>query len=225
MRMMARTGWRLVGVAALVLGCLAAPTMATATSTGERFTGCLKTGALSEVAVGAHPLHACSKGARRITWSLRGPAGPRGSSGVTGWSFVTSAEVPSGTCTAGDSDVDLGTDEVYSCSGAVGRTRSPASRERRGSRDRRVPRAPREWRELPSTPGASTSPQPRVVLDTSLEPQVCPRDRPSPASAAPCRLARATMALRPRWCLRRRPISAGSWDGRHPEGRRVTQRH
>ncbi len=50
--------------------------------------------------------------------SLMGPAGANGTNGTNGTngaSVVTSAGAPSGTCTSGDSDIDVSSGEVYSC--------------------------------------------------------------------------------------------------------------
>jgi len=49
------------------------------------------------------------------TYSLKGPAGVQGMSGLNGSSMLASTTVPSGSCTSGDTTVDITTGEVYDC--------------------------------------------------------------------------------------------------------------
>lgn len=51
-----------------------------------QFTGCLKDGVLSNVAVGGNPTRPCVKPYMEISWSQAGPAGPRGLQGEQGLS-------------------------------------------------------------------------------------------------------------------------------------------
>jgi hypothetical protein len=53
------------------------------------------------------------------THSIKGPAGTNGTNGTNGASVLTSAGVPTGVCTTGDSDVDLANGEVYNCTAAA----------------------------------------------------------------------------------------------------------
>ena len=48
-----------------------------------------------------------------------GPAGPAGPSGQDGTNILTSPAAPTGSCTNGDSDVDLADGEVYTCSSSA----------------------------------------------------------------------------------------------------------
>ena len=134
--------WRIVAVAVLVTGGLAVASVATAGSPNRQFTACLAKGTLSNVAIGNRPLRACPRGDRQIAWSERGPigatgatgatgpqgtagavgatgaqgpAGARGMNGVNGSSFLSSAAAPSGSCTSGDTDLELDSGEVWSC--------------------------------------------------------------------------------------------------------------
>jgi hypothetical protein len=49
------------------------------------------------------------------TYSIEGTAGENGTNGADGASVVTSADAPTGSCTTGDTDIDLSSGEVYSC--------------------------------------------------------------------------------------------------------------
>jgi hypothetical protein len=54
--------------------------------------------------------------------SIRGPkgaAGTDGTDGTNGSSVLTSSGAPSGTCTTGDSDIDITSGEVYNCVGSA----------------------------------------------------------------------------------------------------------
>jgi len=51
--------------------------------------------------------------------SIQGPQGPAGTNGTNGTSIVTSAGEPSGTCSNGDTDVDLANGEVYTCNSSA----------------------------------------------------------------------------------------------------------
>ena len=48
-------------------------------------------------------------------YSIQGPSGTNGSDGTNGASVLTSEGAPTGSCTSGDTDVDLSNGEVYSC--------------------------------------------------------------------------------------------------------------
>jgi Collagen triple helix repeat (20 copies) len=48
-------------------------------------------------------------------YSIQGPVGTNGTDGANGASVLTSDGVPSGSCTSGDTDIDLSNGEVYSC--------------------------------------------------------------------------------------------------------------
>ena len=51
---------------------------------GQQYTGCLKNGTLSNVAIGTAPTGKCPTGATQITWSEQGPEGPQGEPGPQG---------------------------------------------------------------------------------------------------------------------------------------------
>ena len=51
---------------------------------GDVYTGCLKDGKISEVAVGAAPANPCAKKSALITWNAEGPSGPQGEPGPVG---------------------------------------------------------------------------------------------------------------------------------------------
>jgi hypothetical protein len=74
---------------------------------------CLKSGKLTQVGT-AKP--ACAVGASVISWNATGPAGP---AGVNGSNVVTSTGVPGGTCTSGDSDIELDNGEVWTCTASA----------------------------------------------------------------------------------------------------------
>jgi hypothetical protein len=61
----------------------------------------------------------CSKGMTAITWSQKGPQGPQGAAGKDGSSVVTSSGAPSGSCTTGNTDIDLANGEVYTCTASA----------------------------------------------------------------------------------------------------------
>ncbi len=48
-------------------------------------------------------------------YSIQGPVGTNGTNGANGASMLTSDGAPTGSCTSGDTDVDLSNGEVYSC--------------------------------------------------------------------------------------------------------------
>lgn len=104
--------WRVLAAGTLVLGGLVAAGTATANSTTREFTGCLREGVLSKVAIGTRPLRACPRGSTLIMWSSQGVTGSRGANGL---GVATSVATPSGSCTTGDSELDLTSGEVYSC--------------------------------------------------------------------------------------------------------------
>jgi len=56
----------------------------------------------------------CPAGTTAVSWNQQGPPGPAGANGS---SLLTSAAAPSvsAACTAGDTDIDLGDGEVWSC--------------------------------------------------------------------------------------------------------------
>ncbi|MGB6455045.1 MAG: hypothetical protein WBH47_11225 [Streptosporangiaceae bacterium] len=88
----------------------------------------------------------CPKGTAAISWGEQGPqgqqgnpgpagpagqtgaAGSPGAPGANGTSVVTSVGPPTGACSAGDTDVDLATGEVYTCGvpGGAGAGKTPA---------------------------------------------------------------------------------------------------
>ncbi|MGH3256773.1 MAG: hypothetical protein ACRDOU_15495 [Streptosporangiaceae bacterium] len=49
------------------------------------------------------------------TYSVQGTAGENGTNGTDGASVLTSDGAPTGSCTSGDTDIDLTSGEVYSC--------------------------------------------------------------------------------------------------------------
>lgn len=59
-------------------------TYATAATVDRKYTGCLKNGQLSAVAVGTSPSAACAAAAVQITWNESGPAGAAGPQGTIG---------------------------------------------------------------------------------------------------------------------------------------------
>jgi hypothetical protein len=72
--------WRGVGmVAALVLAVGAIGIgVASAQATGDTYTGCLKGGTLTKVAIGSEPLRPCSLTATEISWNETGQSGVLG---------------------------------------------------------------------------------------------------------------------------------------------------
>jgi hypothetical protein len=57
---------------------------ANAADGGQQYTGCLKNGTLSNVAIGTAPSAKCPTGANQITWSEQGPQGVPGIQGEQG---------------------------------------------------------------------------------------------------------------------------------------------
>jgi hypothetical protein len=131
----------IAGAAAAVLlaGGIAVTGVALASPTATTYSACLgKLGVLYNVRVNKTPR--CLGTDTTITWSQTGPAGPAGAQGLAGAagpqglagpagqngkdgtngsSVLTSSGPPSGTCTTGDSDVDVTTGEVWSCSASA----------------------------------------------------------------------------------------------------------
>jgi len=70
----------------------------------------------------------CPSGTTAVSWNEQGPAGPAGPpgaagpqgpagpAGANGSSVVTSPAAPTGSCTSGDTDIDLADGEVWACS-------------------------------------------------------------------------------------------------------------
>ncbi|MGE5117599.1 MAG: hypothetical protein ACM3N6_14025 [Betaproteobacteria bacterium] len=67
-----------------------------ATTTNPQYTGCLKNGTLSNVAVGTAPSASCPNGATVITWNQTGPQGPQGVQGPQGLQGPQGAVGPQG---------------------------------------------------------------------------------------------------------------------------------
>jgi hypothetical protein len=61
----------------------------------------------------------CPKGYSALNWNQTGPAGQQGPKGISGSSIVTSQGAPSGSCTTGDTDIDLADGEVYTCTASA----------------------------------------------------------------------------------------------------------
>lgn len=113
-------------VALGVTTAIAAETTSPRTSTV--YHACLQNGTLSKVGT---KVAACSSRARAISWNQTGPRGPKGapgpkgaggragSPGTNGASVLTSAAAPTGTCTSGDTDIDLANGEVFTCTAAA----------------------------------------------------------------------------------------------------------
>ncbi len=120
-------GWR-----ALTLGAVAAVAVVVAvgygyaaiTAADQVYTGCLQSGAISNVAVGTDPLKSCGKNAVQISWNQTGPQGQTGATGAPGATGETgatgapggvgSAACPATTLNGGTNDVVVNTDgRVY----------------------------------------------------------------------------------------------------------------
>jgi hypothetical protein len=103
-----------VAVAALAAGGLG---YAALTPTNNVYTGCLKAGQISSVAIGSSPASMCVKPAVQISWSQQGPPGTNGTNGTN----VTSAPEPAGTnCANGGSSFTSASGTTYACNGAPG---------------------------------------------------------------------------------------------------------
>ncbi len=119
-RLSSRLTVAVVAVAAIALGGTWAGASLHHRATKVReFHGCLdyKTGALTDVFLTAG--HRCAAGFNPVTWSQTGPQGLPGANGSNGTSILTSAGVPTGACSTGDTDLDLQSDEIYSCVNAL----------------------------------------------------------------------------------------------------------
>jgi hypothetical protein len=101
----------LVASAAVVAGAIGSHT----TSGTLEYSACLQARTKSLVNVVINRPVVCSAGERRISWNAAGPKGAPGAAGTNGSSIVTSAAVPSGSCTTGATNVDLVNGEVYAC--------------------------------------------------------------------------------------------------------------
>ena len=89
-------GWRVLtlgAVAAVAVVVAAGYGYAAITASDPVYTGCLKGGALSNVAVGTAPFKNCGKNAAQISWNQTGPQGLPGPTGATG---ATGATGPKG---------------------------------------------------------------------------------------------------------------------------------
>lgn len=83
-----------IAVAAVIwLAALGGISAATAADDDQQYTGCLKNGTLSNVAIGTAPSARCPTGANQITWSeqgtqgepgIQGEQGPQGEQGLAG---------------------------------------------------------------------------------------------------------------------------------------------
>ena len=137
-------GWRLHGAilaiaAILLLGTGVAVASVAPGSAPKTIHGCVnRTTSVLTVRTGGH----CPAGTTAISWNEAGPPGATGSTGARGLhgmpgpagtngtngtdgtngtngtdgsSVRTSAGVPTGSCTTGDTDIDLANGEVYSC--------------------------------------------------------------------------------------------------------------
>lgn len=123
-----RVLWKRLGVvvsAAVLVGGVAVVASATgsnATLGTFRYSACLQSSTKTLVNVMINRSAVCSSGERAISWNAAGPrgaTGAAGTSGTNGSSIVTSSGVPSGSCTTGDSDVDLTSGEVYTCASSA----------------------------------------------------------------------------------------------------------
>jgi len=89
-----RPGRRIGMITALVLavGALGVG-IATGQTTGDTYTGCLKNGQLSKVAIGTEPLSACGSGSVQVSWNEKGQDGANGISAAFWGNAPTSANV------------------------------------------------------------------------------------------------------------------------------------
>lgn len=117
--------WKRLGVvasAAVLVGAVAVVAGATGSNTTSgtlRYSACLQASTKTLVNVVINQAAVCSSGERSISWNAAGPRGATGAAGTNGYSIVTSAGAPSGSCTTGDSDVDLASGEVYACASSA----------------------------------------------------------------------------------------------------------
>jgi hypothetical protein len=128
-----------VAAAAVMAGGTAFATSSSPSTTASTIYGCYDSGGNLKVGL---PLGttACPKGYTALDWNQTGPPGQNGTdgtngtngtdgtNGANGTNFVTSVGVPTGACSAGDTDVDLATGEVYTCGvpGGAGGGKLPA---------------------------------------------------------------------------------------------------
>jgi hypothetical protein len=116
----------------LAVGALAAVAIVVAAGFGyaavaadnRTYTGCLQSGTLTNIAIGATPMKACAKNATEISWSQTGPPGTPGTNGINGTNgvSVTSAtEAAGANCADGGSKFTAANANVtYACNGAKG---------------------------------------------------------------------------------------------------------
>src|SRR5215471_3358521 len=71
-------------VAVVVLAVAAGYGYAAITATNNVYTGCLQSGAISNLAIGTAPTKPCPNNSTQINWSQTGPTGPQGSTGPAG---------------------------------------------------------------------------------------------------------------------------------------------
>jgi hypothetical protein len=79
--------WRVLAAGALAAVAVAVASgygYATVTADNQTYTGCLQSGSLTNIAIGAAPLKACPKNATQISWSQTGPQGEQGIQGIQG---------------------------------------------------------------------------------------------------------------------------------------------
>lgn len=74
--------WIALGASSLLLATVSGA-VAQADS-NQQYTGCLKNGNLTQVALGSVPDSPCKSGSAQISWSQTGPAGPAGPAGAIG---------------------------------------------------------------------------------------------------------------------------------------------
>jgi hypothetical protein len=90
---------------------------AAGTTTSVTYYGCViaSSGTLSDVTTNGTP-PTCPPNSRLISFNSGGSSGTNGTNGS---SVVTSSGVPSGTCTTGNTDIDLANGEVYTCTSSA----------------------------------------------------------------------------------------------------------
>ena len=117
--------------AAVVVGIVGATVALTASSgaatPSTTYSACLRTGQLTNVAVGAKPRAACPAGSTTIHWNMTGPAGPRGASGAIGPRGLTGATGTTGPTGAAGRAGDNGATGPQGEVGATGTQGEPGT--------------------------------------------------------------------------------------------------
>ncbi|MDX1745721.1 MAG: hypothetical protein R3324_07275, partial [Halobacteriales archaeon] len=83
--MIERSSWITIAVAVLVVAAVGVVSVnALGQTSPATYSGCLKNGRITSIAVGDEPRSACKKNEVQVSWNREGPQGPQGPRGPEG---------------------------------------------------------------------------------------------------------------------------------------------